>query len=293
MKATLSATRKMLLQGALVAVLGLAPCAALGAGSDAPPGAYTESEAVLRRMDVHPTRPDSGIDNGYMVAYGHLLPRPYLVTVSDTLVFVNGVQVYPPLKTPEQMRQESAFVARADDVPPAVRARRDSIVQFTAHLQAIHDSVLPMVGQDSAWALMKSMLRGSPLVESLWVDTHGLEVKWVTYEYPVAMDFHRRVVGIGASLMPGGQRPTKESVARLEAGVLRSSLMAGRFVFYAFGTTVDDRGRTAARLKSILDDATLDGPDMRRRLDSLIIWADWLVVNCRKSEWNWVPKEER
>jgi|GEM_PF-2468567 len=67
---------------------------------------YSEEEAKLYKIDIHQVTPDSGITTGHIIAYGHYIKPPYKVEVKDTIVYVNGVQIYPVLM-PEGMKEKS------------------------------------------------------------------------------------------------------------------------------------------------------------------------------------------
>jgi hypothetical protein len=71
---------------------------------------YSELEATLYRFEVAPRTPDSGINAGYVIAYGHPLPRPYRFSVvDDTLLYINGVQIQPWLKLPAISKADRAY----------------------------------------------------------------------------------------------------------------------------------------------------------------------------------------
>ena len=119
---------------------------------------YSEVEAGLYRYDMHPVTPATGIPTGWVIAYGHLLARPYQFTVKqDTLLFVNGIQVEPALKNPaywrafdlEYARVESLGKLHPDTLWGALRGAFKSTFQrlIKAHVDsaAIAESLMALV----------------------------------------------------------------------------------------------------------------------------------------------------
>jgi len=58
-----------------------------------------KEEVKLYRIEIHQKTPAEGIETGHVIAYGHYVKPPYKIEVKDTIVYVNGVQIFPPLVT--------------------------------------------------------------------------------------------------------------------------------------------------------------------------------------------------
>lgn len=49
------------------------------------------------------------VDNGYVIAYGQLLKKPYYITLVNDTIFINGIPIAPPLQIPEPVNKIPAF----------------------------------------------------------------------------------------------------------------------------------------------------------------------------------------
>jgi hypothetical protein len=82
---------------------------------------YSEVEAQLYRFDIKPVTPESGINTGYVIAYGHVLRAPYALEVAkDTMLLVDGVQIEPPLVNDFRRRAAATLAAIRASAPPAL-----------------------------------------------------------------------------------------------------------------------------------------------------------------------------
>jgi len=55
-----------------------------------------EEEPALYKTEINPVTPNSGIRTGHVIAYGHYIRPPYELEVrEDTLLFLNGIRIYP------------------------------------------------------------------------------------------------------------------------------------------------------------------------------------------------------
>jgi hypothetical protein len=78
---------------------------------------YSEVEANMYRFDIKPVTPATGIPTGWVIAYGHLLARPYQFALKqDTILFVNGIQVMPALRNPAYWRAFNREYARVESL---------------------------------------------------------------------------------------------------------------------------------------------------------------------------------
>ncbi|MFO7650644.1 MAG: hypothetical protein R6X13_04800 [bacterium] len=104
---------------------------------------FSEVEASLYRFRVRPSAPDSGIENGYVIAYGHLLARPYRFEVlGDSLLLINGIQITPRLTHPAY--DSAAAVCRSlllDGVPRVPREYVEATGQVDHALFVMADRI--------------------------------------------------------------------------------------------------------------------------------------------------------
>jgi hypothetical protein len=125
---------------------------------------FSEVEAGLYRLDINPVTPDSGIKTGFVIAYGHMLARPYrFETKGDSVLLVNRVQVYPELRHPRYdsatARFRAALSPRQSGWTPEsldlAHRVRDSLRALAARIAAIGPHTRQAV-VDSIWRVLKA-----------------------------------------------------------------------------------------------------------------------------------------
>jgi len=71
-------------------------------------------EKELYTMKINPVTPPEGIETGHVILYGHYIKRPYKLEIKDdTLLFLNGIQIFPPLEVKARKYADSVFHERA------------------------------------------------------------------------------------------------------------------------------------------------------------------------------------
>ncbi|MEO0231465.1 MAG: hypothetical protein ABIM29_02870 [candidate division WOR-3 bacterium] len=73
-----------------------------------------KKEKELYTMKINPVTPPEGIETGHVILYGHYIKRPYKLEIKDdTLLFLNGIQIFPPLEVKARKYADSVFHERA------------------------------------------------------------------------------------------------------------------------------------------------------------------------------------
>ncbi|UCG43100.1 MAG: hypothetical protein JSU73_00350 [candidate division WOR-3 bacterium] len=245
---------------------------------------FDEVEMERYRMDVHPAKLDSGILAGLVIAYGHPITPPYAVTAESGRVYVNEVQILPPLMTPEMLRQQRVRAESLASRSPAQLKVEKEQEELIASSQAVYDSV--SAAGDSAGATQAAVefIRRSLLVDSVSISGEGCWVHWTGRLEPLAMafkwpkdTFHQPAPELSR---------TKEEVAANVARTLRGDLAAGRVMAVAHGTWYASTSRPALlRAWMILEDNGKTPEEKLWLLAPLVPCPDWLVANFRPEEW--------
>lgn len=125
---------------------------------------YSETEAVLYRFDIKPVTPESGINSGCVIAYGHPLLRPYRFTVvQDTLLFVNGVQV-------ERVMQNDAYISAKKRLSALYKPSSDRLARWATGPQ---EHGMANAVKDALYALAvriahRPRLSSAAALDSIW-----------------------------------------------------------------------------------------------------------------------------
>ncbi len=72
-----------------------------------------KKEKELYTMKINPVTPPEGIETGHVILYGHYIKRPYKLEIKDdTLLFLNGIQIFPPLEVKARKYADSVIDER-------------------------------------------------------------------------------------------------------------------------------------------------------------------------------------
>jgi hypothetical protein len=75
-----------------------------------------DKPASYYKIEINPITPSEGITTGHVIAYGHYIKPPYKVEVRDTCVFINNVQVWPPLQTKSKKEEDEKNKKTVDEI---------------------------------------------------------------------------------------------------------------------------------------------------------------------------------
>jgi len=253
---------------------------------------FDQREMELYRMDIEPVIPESGIPTGVVIAYGHPVPPPYVVTAETGCVAINGVQVIPWLKTPEMLRRERHVLdslAARDSTELAAEAGR---LKAFAQAHATYDSAVVFLGSDRAAAVATSRLGSSPQVDSVRQSGAGAWVYWAGQAHPTLLSYLWPKEADTSALDPR-LKVTLMEVAVKTAGRLRMDLLNGRVLVFAGGTQTGMQEATLLSIGGILSDSLLTDRERLQMIAGRIHGADWLIANYSAEEWKWVMERGR
>jgi hypothetical protein len=114
-----------------------------------------EEEPALYRTEIRPETPDKGITTGHVVAYGHYIKPPYRVEIrSDTMLFINGVQIFPVLPSKYEIEKKRREQLRLDDKYGEARIiskpYRERLRSLFKEMNSTYKSLEPTVGKFKA-----------------------------------------------------------------------------------------------------------------------------------------------
>ena len=112
-------------------------------------------EPALYKTSLNIEIPNEGITTGYVIAYGHYIKPPYNVEIkNDTMLFINGVQIFPVLPSKleiEKERREKIWLdekfGKARIIAEPYFKRKDSIFN---EIRKVYGVIEPKVGRDKA-----------------------------------------------------------------------------------------------------------------------------------------------
>jgi hypothetical protein len=169
---------------------------------------FNHNAALGYRIDISPVTPDSGINTGYVIAYGHYISPPYQVTVRDCSTYVNGVRIEPLLSQPP---------AQVDSTAP--EPLQGDTWRVGRHLDSASLRILALwrselaAGLDTtrAFAVAESMLRASDML----VDSARLGGGCIVVFGPEVVEFGQRRVERRVVLLPPSRTESPPTAAQV------------------------------------------------------------------------------
>jgi hypothetical protein len=251
------------------------------------------------KTTIHPVIPESGITTGMVFVYGHPIPPPYRVELKDTLVFVNGIQVYPTPKTPEMLAREKA---RAESLPPPIPGainREESLRVLRQTRCDLYWRLQPGLGHEGAVDSVLHFLNSSRFVDTAWrAGTHEM---WVRYAGSSGEVLSPVPLGPDPRSKPTSRPPrgyesiTEADVAARMARGLTGALLDGSATRYMppGGVCYSQPSRMKAA-GQVLANRSLNDEDkymlLVRSLNLDAMEVAWLIANYSATEWTWVDE---
>jgi len=114
-----------------------------------------EEEPALYRTEIKQITPNSGITTGHVIAYGHYIKPPYRVGIkSDTMLFINGVQIFPVLPSKFEIEKKRREEIKLEEEIREVNLRlgpyfkrRESLFK---KMRRVYIVIEPKMGRDEA-----------------------------------------------------------------------------------------------------------------------------------------------
>lgn len=244
---------------------------------------YSEQEVALYRIDIKPIKPDSGIDSGHVLVYGHYIRPPYVVSVEDSSVLINGVSVRPQLTPPGLQRRLDSLTIRLSESESATEAAYERMMH---EAQGIYADSADRLGDEVALGIAVIRIQASGLVDSVRQEQHG-----GVLVFRLGGSAFRRLLThseIEAGRAAEGLVSDVPASLWLErmADSYRGTLMRGSTLFFAAGQSASLGGRQLGQFWAIMGNETLTPAARYHALaDGQIPFAAWFVANYDREEW--------
>jgi len=157
---------------------------------------YSEEEAKLYRMPIKQITPKDGIWTGHVIAYGHYIKPPYKFEIrDDTLLFVNNVQIIPPListislKRKEEMEEESH---EAGKVAKQYNDRLDAILNMA---REVYREITLRKDRNAAMDSICKLFKNDTLLKKIIIDVRV----YPTSESDATMSIKLNLPGFGVT----------------------------------------------------------------------------------------------
>lgn len=169
-----------------------------------------EEEPALYKTEINPVTPETGITTGHVIAYGHYIKPPYKVEiVSDTMLFINGVQIFPVLpskfeiekKRREEIRSEKNY-SKADSISETYFKRLHILFN---EMRNVYESLEPQVGRVKALDSVYKLAEAETLIVKIDTTFVGEDDCSLLIDYflPGRNDSQKDLIGFGMGLKGG------------------------------------------------------------------------------------------
>jgi hypothetical protein len=269
-----------------------------------------EEEPALYKTELSSITPKSGITTGHVIAYGHYIKPPYRVEIrNDTMLFINGVQIFPVLPSEYEIERKRRGEKRLEEkyreanriAAPHFR-RLDSLYD---EIGEVYEIIEPQKGRVKALDSIFKLAEAETLIVKMDTTYIGEDdCLLMIYNYIPGYDkfpedtssFLFRLYGGDPS---SGHRPpptpwrqnfeaVKEHVNLTKGGIERA-LERGRVRLYASsGVTSFLSEFDLWQILEILKSDTLDMKRKIKKLDGLTAGEEEskeLIYNFDPSEW--------
>jgi len=239
-----------------------------------------EEEPALYRTEIKQITPNSGITTGHVIAYGHYIKPPYRLEIkSDTMLFINGVQIFPHIRSKfeiekkrrEEIKLEERYREFYTIAEPYMR-RQDALFK---KMRRVYIVIEPKIGRDKAVDSVLKIAEADTLFVVLDTTIVGKDDCTIGVEYtlpgldnPAAylLELHGGDPSSGYSPRPARDINTmREYVINMKEGTERV-LSDQLVIFY----TYRDRGfRLEYYLWETLEILKSDTLDMKEKIEKL------------------------
>jgi hypothetical protein len=247
---------------------------------------FADVDLSLWRVPINPQVPDTGITTGLVIAYGHPIAPPYVVSTKDSFVFVNGVQISPGLRPPELVRREQR---RRDSVPPireSLQAERDSVKSLQTRAHRLYDSLRLRHGHERALDSVAAMLRASGHVDSLRAGGNALDVDFKGYHRSLLMYFEPDTASRARPPSPWPiihKSPQQRALSL--AAMCRGELGNGWTIVFSTHSYGSVGLHDVAEIKRMLGSDSLSEFERFARLCRIDPCPEWYLANYDPREW--------
>lgn len=198
---------------------------------------FDENEMERYRVDIEQVTPDTGIETGFVIAYGYYIIPPYRVYADTGVVYVNRVQIEPWLPLPPRQYLTDPWLdsesgKRAQMTKARLRLTREAAVgAWRAALRNGLTDSLAMLAAESAFV-------SDTLVDSIRrLDRYTIEYYGPEVELPGGLrEVHREAVTLTPPEDNEYTAEERQANAVAMAEVIRASLVRGHCSVYTWGS---------------------------------------------------------
>lgn len=250
-----------------------------------------DEEPALYKTEISQVTPQSGIETGHVIAYGHYIKPPYRFEIrEDTLLFLNGVRLKPPLTSrvaAEESKRTSEKLGYLRNKYPEYYEHYDKIYD-RKEARGLYKRVYKKQGQQAAIDSVYGFYKKDTIIvydlEIAPKDEGAVEVlltiKWLDetengeVEYtPIPNSFDIR---IKPKTSPRGSLfETKEEWFDYKKMVMvktkksyEKSLKIGHILYFSYNTQIGFRERVFKKIIEILRSADLSFEEKVEELKS-------------------------
>ena len=133
---------------------------------------YAQGEPAHMNREGEKGEEVQGINSGYVVAYGKLLPRPYYVTIRNDTVWINNAAYQPVLTDPN-------LTVGMPEISDSIRKK----AELGGSIQNDYVKYYQTYGLEKAQVMLKEKYLGIPLVSELCYKTFADSIGEIVEKY--------------------------------------------------------------------------------------------------------------
>ncbi|MGB3341140.1 MAG: hypothetical protein WBB37_06635 [bacterium] len=234
----------------------------------------TPEEAQLYRMPVQQQTPKNGISGCILIAYGHNIRPPYEVIRRDTIVYINGIQMHPPLKFPGNLKYDSLELVQKEHKPWEYA----ELERLDLEALRVYTAIKKKNGVRKAIEVAADIYRQSHLIRKVEIKGDGLLYVYnIFYDSPGHVPYDYDVGPMPKNL------PTKQEIAeRVKNTWMKSLDSSGTTIHCNTGSFGSPSSEFFNTLCEIMCDESSDLLDKYSKLRSL----DIRVIDCKAIIYN-------
>lgn len=237
------------------------------------------------KININQVTPDSGINTGHVIAYGHYIKPPYKIEVRDTIIFINDVQIFPMLLSDQQKEKINNELERTNIWKNTAEYKIK--VKYDVEADAVYNTILKETN-DTSRAVKKAIivLMKSGLYDRITFDKHAPknQIKFWYKGWSVPVYYHftshmERKVTFKVNI-------TIADVAQQKAKSIENSLNRNRIKIFGYSGQETKSGSDIYKIANILNDTTLTPEQIIGELKCIGLFDGYeLVDNYDEKEW--------
>jgi len=133
-------------------------------------------EPALYKTKVNQVTPQSGITTGHVILYGHYIKPPYKFDIrEDTLLFLNGVRIFPSLPSRIGLEEERRLHEKYKEASKIAEPHSDRLQALYDNSRELYRVIAPKEGKDVAVDSICKLLKRDSLIVDIKIVPEGKE----------------------------------------------------------------------------------------------------------------------